>query len=125
VCQGARCVSSLELTFAVSERLADGRVLERELKPGGRDVPVTDRNKKEYLERVVRWRVERGVADQTEWLVRGFHEVSTHFCTQLARITLSMQNITLIVASLYGTKIRKALSALAPQIAKFLAFKIL
>ncbi|XP_063378393.1 E3 ubiquitin-protein ligase HECW2 isoform X1 [Cydia fagiglandana] len=73
--QSARCVSSLELTFAVSERLADGRVLERELKPGGRDVPVTERNKKEYLERVVRWRVERGVAEQTEWLVRGFHEV--------------------------------------------------
>ncbi|XP_075969938.1 hecw ubiquitin protein ligase isoform X2 [Anticarsia gemmatalis] len=73
--QTARCVSSLELTFAVSERLADGRVLERELKAGGRDVPVTERNKKEYLERVVRWRVERGVAEQTEWLVRGFHEV--------------------------------------------------
>ncbi|XP_072943876.1 uncharacterized protein Hecw isoform X2 [Epargyreus clarus] len=73
--QSARCVSSLELTFAVSERLADGRVLERELKAGGRDVAVTERNKKEYLERVVRWRVERGVAEQTEWLVRGFHEV--------------------------------------------------
>ncbi|XP_048479602.1 uncharacterized protein LOC105392491 isoform X3 [Plutella xylostella] len=73
--QSARCVSTLELTFAVSERLADGRVAERELKPGGRDVAVTERNKKEYLERVVRWRVERGVAGQTEWLVRGFHEV--------------------------------------------------
>ncbi|XP_013195273.2 uncharacterized protein LOC106138607 isoform X2 [Amyelois transitella] len=73
--QSARCVSSLELTFAVSERLADGRVLDRELKPGGRDLAVTERNKKEYLERVVRWRVERGVAEQTEWLVRGFHEV--------------------------------------------------
>lgn len=76
VFQSARCVSSLELTFAVSERLADGRVLERELKPGGRELAVTERNKKEYLERVVRWRVERGVAEQTEWLVRGFHEVS-------------------------------------------------
>ncbi|XP_038215420.1 uncharacterized protein LOC119834939 isoform X2 [Zerene cesonia] len=73
--QAARCVSSLELTFAVSERGADGRVAERELKPGGRDVPVTERNKKEYLERLVRWRVHRGVAPQTEWLVRGFHEV--------------------------------------------------
>uniref|UniRef100_A0A2A4IX99 HECT-type E3 ubiquitin transferase n=1 Tax=Heliothis virescens TaxID=7102 RepID=A0A2A4IX99_HELVI len=73
--QSARCVSALELTFAVSERLADGRVLERELRPGGRELAVTERNKKDYLERVVRWRVERGVADQTEWLVRGFHEV--------------------------------------------------
>ncbi|XP_061383246.1 uncharacterized protein LOC116767338 isoform X2 [Danaus plexippus] len=73
--QSARCVSSLELTFAVSERLADGRVLERELRPGGRELAVTERNKKDYLERLVRWRVQRGVADQTEWLVRGFHEV--------------------------------------------------
>lgn len=69
-------MSSLELTFAVSERLADGRVLERELRPGGRELAVTERNKKDYLERLVRWRVQRGVADQTEWLVRGFHEVS-------------------------------------------------
>ncbi|XP_047021067.1 uncharacterized protein LOC124631018 isoform X2 [Helicoverpa zea] len=73
--QSARCVSSLELTFAVSERLADGRVLERELRPGGRELAVTERNKKDYLERLVRWRCTRGVADQTEWLVRGFHEV--------------------------------------------------
>lgn len=29
----------------------------------------------EYLERVVRWRLERGVAQQTESLVRGFYEV--------------------------------------------------
>lgn len=53
-------------------------MLERELKTGGRDIPVTERNKKEYLERVVRWRVERGVAEQTEWLVRGFHEVKAY-----------------------------------------------
>lgn len=30
---------------------------------------------KEYLERMVRWRLERGVSDQTESLVRGFYEV--------------------------------------------------
>lgn len=29
----------------------------------------------EYLERVVRWRLERGVSQQTESLVRGFYEV--------------------------------------------------
>ncbi|KAL1501804.1 hypothetical protein ABEB36_007061 [Hypothenemus hampei] len=64
----------LELTFAVTEEVF-GQVKERELKPGGRNVPVTEKNKKEYLERIVRWRLERGVADQTESLVRGFYEV--------------------------------------------------
>lgn len=33
------------------------------------------RTQQEYLERVVRWRLERGVAQQTESLVRGFYEV--------------------------------------------------
>ncbi|XP_063233150.1 LOW QUALITY PROTEIN: E3 ubiquitin-protein ligase HECW2-like [Bacillus rossius redtenbacheri] len=64
----------LDLTFAVTEEVF-GQVVERELKPGGRNVNVTEKNKKEYLERVVRWRLERGVADQTESLVRGFYEV--------------------------------------------------
>lgn len=29
----------------------------------------------EYIDRVVRWRLERGVSEQTESLVRGFYEV--------------------------------------------------
>ncbi|XP_049863233.1 uncharacterized protein LOC126356312 isoform X5 [Schistocerca gregaria] len=64
----------LDLTFAVTEEVF-GQVVERELKPGGRNIIVTEKNKKEYLERIVRWRLERGVAEQTESLVRGFYEV--------------------------------------------------
>ncbi|KAL6428445.1 hypothetical protein ACFW04_008604 [Cataglyphis niger] len=67
-------IEPLDLTFSVTEELL-GRVAERELKPGGRNIAVTEKNKKEYLERVVRWRLERGVAEQTESLVRGFYEV--------------------------------------------------
>ncbi|XP_047357416.1 E3 ubiquitin-protein ligase HECW2 isoform X1 [Vespa velutina] len=67
-------IEPLELTFSVTEELL-GRVTERELKPGGRNIAVTEKNKKEYLERVVRWRLERGVAEQIESLVRGFYEV--------------------------------------------------
>lgn len=37
---------------------------------------MTEKNKKEYIERMVKWRVERGVVQQTEALVRGFYEVS-------------------------------------------------
>ena len=29
----------------------------------------------DYLDRVVKWRIERGVASQTEALIRGFYEV--------------------------------------------------
>lgn len=51
------------------------QITERELKPGGSGIPVSDKNKKEYIERMVKWRIERGVAQQTESLVRGFYEV--------------------------------------------------
>ncbi|XP_018012884.2 uncharacterized protein LOC108669949 isoform X2 [Hyalella azteca] len=64
----------LDLTFVVTEELC-GRAVDKELKPGGKNIPVTEKNKKEYLERMVRWRLERGVTSQTEALLRGFHEV--------------------------------------------------
>lgn len=49
---------------------------ERELKSGGSNIQVTEKNKKEYIERLAKWRVERGVVQQTEALVRGFYEVA-------------------------------------------------
>lgn len=57
--------------------LLSGQITERELKPGGANIPVTEKNKKEYIERMVKWRIERGVVQQTESLVRGFYEVRT------------------------------------------------
>uniref|UniRef100_A0AAR2J6P2 HECT-type E3 ubiquitin transferase n=1 Tax=Pygocentrus nattereri TaxID=42514 RepID=A0AAR2J6P2_PYGNA len=64
----------LELTFTVNEEVF-GQVTERELKSGGSNIQVTEKNKKEYIERMAKWRVERGVVQQTEALVRGFYEV--------------------------------------------------
>ncbi|XP_022448764.1 E3 ubiquitin-protein ligase HECW1 [Delphinapterus leucas] len=64
----------LDLTFTVNEEVF-GQVTERELKSGGANTQVTEKNKKEYIERMVRWRVERGAVQQTEALVRGFYEV--------------------------------------------------
>ena len=52
------------------------QVTERELKPNGKNLPVTERNKKEYLDRMVKWRLERGVTEQTDSLIKGFHEVN-------------------------------------------------
>ncbi|XP_063070388.1 E3 ubiquitin-protein ligase HECW2 [Engraulis encrasicolus] len=65
---------TLDLTFTVNEEVF-GQITERELKPGGSGISVSEKNKKEYIERMVKWRIERGVAQQTESLVRGFYEV--------------------------------------------------
>lgn len=51
------------------------QVTERELVPDGKNIEVTESNKHEYVEQMVRWRVERGVAEQTESIVNGFNEV--------------------------------------------------
>uniref|UniRef100_A0A671YHX5 HECT-type E3 ubiquitin transferase n=1 Tax=Sparus aurata TaxID=8175 RepID=A0A671YHX5_SPAAU len=64
----------LDLTFTVNEEVF-GQVTERELKSGGSHIQVTEKNKKDYIERMAKWRVERGVVQQTEALVRGFYEV--------------------------------------------------
>ncbi|XP_032582305.1 E3 ubiquitin-protein ligase HECW2 isoform X1 [Drosophila sechellia] len=64
----------LGLTFCVTEELL-GSVVDRELKPGGKNIIINEKNKKEYLERMIKWRLERGVQEQTESLVRGFYEV--------------------------------------------------
>ncbi|XP_056155808.1 E3 ubiquitin-protein ligase HECW1-like [Lampris incognitus] len=64
----------LDLTFTVNEEVF-GQVTERELKSGGANVQVTEKNKKDYIERMTKWRVERGVVQQTDALVRGFYEV--------------------------------------------------
>ncbi|KAK3108116.1 hypothetical protein FSP39_001521 [Pinctada imbricata] len=64
----------MDLTFSVNEEVF-GQVTERELKPNGKVLPVNERNKKEYIERMCKWRLERGVTEQTESLIRGFHEV--------------------------------------------------
>ena len=64
----------LELTFTVNEECF-GVLTERELKTNGKNIVVTERNKKEYVERMVKWRLERGVKEQVESLLRGFYEV--------------------------------------------------
>jgi hypothetical protein len=64
----------LDLTFSVDEEIF-GQITERDLKPNGRNVPVTEKNKKDYIERMVKWRVERGVSEQKDSLTRGFYEV--------------------------------------------------
>lgn len=56
---------------------------------------MTEKNKKEYIERMVKWRVERGVVQQTQALVRGFYEVNTH-CRIFFYFVVSISTFTLI-----------------------------
>ncbi|XP_050546204.1 E3 ubiquitin-protein ligase HECW2-like [Daktulosphaira vitifoliae] len=64
----------LDLTFSVTEEVF-GQNIEKDLKPGGQRIFVTEKNKKEYIDKIVKWRLERGVTEQTEALVQGFYEV--------------------------------------------------
>eukprot|EP00042_Codosiga_hollandica_P028040 m.144436 g.144436 ORF g.144436 m.144436 type:complete len:797 (-) comp52662_c0_seq1:132-2522(-) len=66
--------SSLELTFAV-EQDEFGSMKEVELKPGGKDIEVTEANKQEYVQLVTQWRLNRGVEEQITAFLKGFNEV--------------------------------------------------
>jgi len=67
-------VTGLDFTFSVTENKC-GKVIERDLKENGRNITVTEKNKMEYIQRMIKWRVERDVQKQTEALVQGFLDV--------------------------------------------------
>jgi len=67
-------VVDLELDFTVDEEKF-GKTETVELKRGGKNIAVTEKNKKEYIDRMVKWRLERGTKQQTNSLIRGFNEV--------------------------------------------------
>jgi E3 ubiquitin-protein ligase NEDD4 len=46
-----------------------------ELKPGGADVPVTEENKKEYVDFVVDYRISKRVKEQFDAFMSGFSEL--------------------------------------------------
>uniref|UniRef100_A0A8C4E4R3 HECT-type E3 ubiquitin transferase n=1 Tax=Dicentrarchus labrax TaxID=13489 RepID=A0A8C4E4R3_DICLA len=66
--------SVLDHTFCV-EHNAFGKFLQHELKPNGRNIPVTEDNKKEYVRLYVNWRFMRGIEAQFLALQKGFSEL--------------------------------------------------
>lgn len=64
----------LDLTFAVEDDLF-GKIVEVELKPGGSEIPVTNENKREYVELVTEWKIERRVEEQFKSFMSGFNEL--------------------------------------------------
>uniref|UniRef100_A0A8C9RDG7 E3 ubiquitin-protein ligase SMURF1 n=1 Tax=Scleropages formosus TaxID=113540 RepID=A0A8C9RDG7_SCLFO len=64
----------LDHTFCV-EHNSFGKFLQHELKPNGRNIPVTEENKKEYVRLYVNWRFMRGIEAQFLALQKGFSEL--------------------------------------------------
>ncbi|EPQ58094.1 HECT-domain-containing protein [Gloeophyllum trabeum ATCC 11539] len=52
-----------------------GEMITVELKPGGADIPVTEENKKEYVDLIVEYRICKRVKDQFEAFMSGFSEL--------------------------------------------------
>uniref|UniRef100_A0A0K0E3D3 E3 ubiquitin-protein ligase n=1 Tax=Strongyloides stercoralis TaxID=6248 RepID=A0A0K0E3D3_STRER len=64
----------MELYFVVDYELL-GEIKTYELKEGGKDIPVNESNKEEYLELIVEWRFNRGIEPQTKAFFTGFSSV--------------------------------------------------
>lgn len=64
----------LDATFSV-EHSSFGVLKNHELKPGGKDISVTEENKREYVRLYVNYRFMRGIEQQFLALQKGFHEL--------------------------------------------------
>jgi len=64
----------LDLTFSTEDQRF-GELVTIDLKENGRDIPVTDENKAEYVQLVSEWRIQKRVTEQLEAFSEGFHEL--------------------------------------------------
>eukprot|EP00729_Bicosta_minor_P011256 gene11256-957_t len=62
------------MDFSVDEEKF-GETTNIDLKPGGKDIDVTDANKEEYIDLIVQHRLTRGTHDQVEAFKKGFQEI--------------------------------------------------
>lgn len=64
-------------TFEVDDNVF-GETLSKELVPNGANIPLTEDNKMEYIQMVIRWRFVSRVEDQMDSFMKGFHDVIPH-----------------------------------------------
>ncbi|KAA1077849.1 E3 ubiquitin-protein ligase pub1 [Puccinia graminis f. sp. tritici] len=64
----------IENSFSVEDEKF-GEVVTIDLRENGRNIPVTEANKKDYIELITQWRIEKRVADQFKAFLSGFHEL--------------------------------------------------
>lgn len=72
----------LDLTFSVDEELF-GQVTLKDLKPRGSEIKVTNANKREYINLVIKWRFVSSVEDQMKKFMEGFSELIPHNLIQI------------------------------------------
>lgn len=64
----------IDETFTTTEERF-GEMVTIELKPGGEDMPVTEENKKDYVDAVVEYRISKRVKEQFDAFMSGFSEL--------------------------------------------------
>ncbi|RYO76880.1 hypothetical protein DL766_002083 [Monosporascus sp. MC13-8B] len=64
----------LEQTFSTEDEHFGVMTVE-DLIPNGRNIEVTNENKKEYVDLMVKWRIEKRIAEQFKAFKEGFHEL--------------------------------------------------
>ncbi|KAI1093152.1 HECT-domain-containing protein [Rostrohypoxylon terebratum] len=64
----------LEQTFSTEDERF-GVVTVEDLIPNGRNIDVTNENKKDYVDLMVKWRIEKRIAEQFQAFKEGFHEL--------------------------------------------------
>lgn len=64
----------LEQTFSTEDERF-GVMTTEDLIPDGRNIEVTNENKKEYVDLMVKWRIEKRIAEQFQAFKEGFHEL--------------------------------------------------
>ncbi|KAK1220738.1 hypothetical protein PQX77_016486 [Marasmius sp. AFHP31] len=64
----------IDETFTTTEERF-GEMVTIELRPGGEDIPVTQENKKEYVDAIVEYRISKRVKEQFDAFMSGFSEL--------------------------------------------------
>ncbi|KAI4867381.1 HECT-domain-containing protein [Hypoxylon rubiginosum] len=64
----------LEQTFSTEDERF-GVITVEDLIPDGRNIEVTNENKKEYVDLMVKWRIEKRISEQFQAFKEGFHEL--------------------------------------------------
>ncbi|KAL0089669.1 hypothetical protein F4703DRAFT_1477075 [Phycomyces blakesleeanus] len=67
----------LDLTFSTEDDRF-GETVTVDLKPDGQNIPVTEENKKEYVNLVTEWRISRRVEEQFKAFKEGFNQLIPH-----------------------------------------------
>ncbi|EKX49753.1 hypothetical protein GUITHDRAFT_67610, partial [Guillardia theta CCMP2712] len=65
----------LAMYMCVDTTDVDGNYITIDLVEGGRDIPVTEANKHQFVQKMINWRLVDRVAVQTDAFVAGFHSV--------------------------------------------------